>query len=491
MADMTIEEMTASQVQRIQALARERPEEPAYIHVSRDGTEEVVTYEWLDRRSSQLAGALADRGVGYGDRVGLGLRNSPQFVISVFASWKLGAVPVPVRWDVPDWELEQLRKVVEPSVYLSPEDLPWIDATADREIAELPDMVAPHMQGICSSGSTGTPKIILAAVPAMFNPLFTRPFAENWAPVSRPQTILVLAPMYHVNAFAALYCLLAGDRLVVMEKFDAARALELIEKHGVTTFTATPTMLQRMADTPGIDNRDLSSLVWILQGAAPMPPSLVHRWAGLIGTERIFMSYGMTEGLGITAIRGDEWMQHQGSVGRGIGGTEVRVLDPYDAGCPTGEVGEIFLRSPSYGGSTYLGQAPQLRETADGFSTVGDMGYLDDDHFLYVVDRRVDMIISGGANVFPAEVEKALIDHPKIADIVVVGLRDPEWGRRVHAIIEPTDPAQPPTLDEVRSYAKSRMLTYKVPKSMELVDQIPRSAATKVNRGRLIEERGG
>jgi len=488
---VTTEQTAVSIVHRIRKLAEERPDEPAYVHVRHDGSEQAVTYEWLDRRSSQLAAALADRGVGYGDKVGLGLRNSPQMVISVFAAWKLGAVPVPVRWDVPDWELEQLCEVVGPTIYLSPADLPWIESTTHREIPELPDVVAPHLQGICSSGSTGTPKVILAAVPAVFNPLFSRPIAENWVSVSRPQTILVLAPMYHVNAFVGLYCLLAGDRLVVMEKFDAASALTLIEKQRITTFTATPTMLQRMADTPGVDNRDLSSIVWILQGAAPMPPSLVHRWAALIGTGRIFMSYGMTEGLGITAIRGDEWTRHHGSVGRGIGGTEVKVLDPAGNESPTGEVGEIFMRSPSYGGSTYLGQAPQLFHTPDGFCSVGDMGYLDEGRFLYVVDRRVDMIISGGANVFPAEVEKALIDHTKIADIVVVGLRDPEWGRRVHAIIEPTDPAQPPTFDEVRSYAKARLLTYKVPKSIEIVDQIPRSAATKVNRGRLIEERGG
>ena len=171
-----------------------------------------------------------------------------------------------------------------------------------------------------------------------------------------------------------------------------------------------------------------------------MPPSLVHRWAGLIGAERIIMAYGMTEAIGITALRGDEWMKHEGSVGRGMRGTEIRILDPDGADVPTGEVGEIFLRSPTYGGSNYLGDAPQLRETPDGFRTVGDLGYLDDDGFLYVADRRVDMIITGGANVFPAEVEKALIDHPKIADIVVVGLRDAEWGRRVHAIIEPADP---------------------------------------------------
>ena len=480
-----------SQNQRLAQLAAERPDEIGYRHVRLDGSEVAVSYGWLHRRSLELAAALAEKGVGHGDRVGLGLRNSPQFAIAAFATWKLGAVPVPVRWDVPDWELDRLREVIDPKVYLSPDDLAWIDATDGRDVPDLPDLIAPHLQGICSSGSTGTPKIILSAVPAVFDPIFSTPMAELWMPIPRPQDILVLAPMYHVNAFSTLHNLLAGDRLVVMEKFDAARALELIERHRITNFTATPTMLQRMADAPGADDRDLSSIVWIIQGAAPMPPSLVHRWAGLIGAEKIIMAYGMTEAIGITALRGDEWMEHQGSVGKGMRGTEIRILGPDGADVPTGEVGEIFLRSPTYGGSNYLGDAPQLRATPDGFRTVGDLGYLDGDGYLYVADRRVDMIISGGANVFPAEVEKALIDHPKIADIVVVGLRDPEWGRRVHAIIEPADPASPPTLDEIVAYAKSRLTPYKVPKTIELVEVIPRSEATKVNRGRLVEARGG
>jgi bile acid-coenzyme A ligase len=480
-----------SQNQRLAQLAAERPDDIGYRHVRLDGSEVAVSYGWLHRRSLELAAALAEKGVGHGDRVGLGLRNSPQFAISAFATWKLGAVPVPVRWDVPDWELDRLREVIDPKVYLGPDDLPWIDAADGRDVPDLPDLIAPHLQGICSSGSTGTPKIILSAVPAVFDPIFSTPMAELWMPIPRPQDILVLAPMYHVNAFSTLHNLLAGDRLVVMEKFDAARALELIERHRITNFTATPTMLQRMADAPGADARDLSSIVWILQGAAPMPPSLVHRWAGLIGAEKIIMAYGMTEAIGITALRGDEWMEHQGSVGKGMRGTEIRILGPDGADVPTGEVGEIFLRSPTYGGSNYLGDAPQLRETPDGFRTVGDLGYLDEDGYLYVADRRVDMIISGGANVFPAEVEKALIDHPRIADIVVVGLRDPEWGRRVHAIIEPADPASPPAFEEIVAYAKSRLAPYKVPKTIELVEVIPRSEATKVNRGRLVEARGG
>jgi bile acid-coenzyme A ligase len=317
------------------------------------------------------------------------------------------------------------------------------------------------------------------------------PIAEAFMRVTRPQRILVLAPMYHINAFATLSSMLTGDQLFVLEKFDAARIVDVIERHRLTTFTATPTMLQRIADLPGIDDRDLSSLEWIMQGAAPMPPSLVHRWADLIGAEKIIMAYGSTEGLGLTVLNGLEWLQHEGSVGRGFSGAEVRILDDEGNDVATGEIGHIFVRSPNYRGATYLGEAPQLHMTDDGFGTVGDMGYLDADGYLYLVDRRVDLIITGGANVFPAEVEAALIDHPKIADVVVVGLKDAEWGRRVHAIIEPTDPTDPPDFDEVKAYTKSRLLPYKVPKSIEVVDAIPRSEAMKVNRGRLVEARGG
>jgi bile acid-coenzyme A ligase len=149
------------------------------------------------------------------------------------------------------------------------------------------------------------------------------------------------------------------------------------------------------------------------------------------------------------------------------------------------------MRSASYGGYKYLGDAPELKRTEEGFQTAGDVGYLDEEGYLYLLDRRVDMIISGGANVFPAEVEAALIDHPKIADVVVIGLKDPEWGRRVHAVIEPADPAAPPTSQEVIAYAKSRLAAYKVPKTVEFVDAVPRSAATKVNRGALVATRGG
>ncbi|WP_018636086.1 class I adenylate-forming enzyme family protein [Parafrankia elaeagni] len=478
-----------SHARRIRELAATRPDEVAVRNVSLDGTTTAATWVELDRRSSQLAGALVERGLAVGDRLGIGLRNSPQFVLAVLAAWKVGAVPVPVRWDIPEWELARLREVIDPRVFLGAEDIPWIDATAGLPVPFLPDAVSPQINGICSSGSTGTPKVILTDRPSLYDERTTVPFIAAWNPVPRPQTILVLAPMYHANGLTTLYTLLAGDRLVIMEKFDAARVVDVIEQHRVTTFTATPTMLQRIADLPGIEQRDLSSLVWILQGAAPMPPSLVHRWAKLIGAERIVMAYGMTEGLGSTALRGDEWMAHEGSVGRPFRDTEIRVLDDDGNELPAGEAGLIYLRSRITGSYRYLGDAPPLRKTEDGFSTAGDVGYLDPDGWLYVLDRRVDMIVTGGANVFPAEVEAALIEHPEIADVVVIGLRDPRWGRRVHAIIEPADPANPPSTGEVVSYAKSRLAPYKVPKTVEVVDAIPRSAATKVNRGALVAAR--
>ena len=488
---MTVVEEAPSNVRRVRELAGERPDEIAYVHLAIDGSDSSVTWAELHRRSSQVAAALAARGVGLGDRVGLGVRNSPEFVFAVLATWKLGAVPIPVRWDVPDWELERLKQVIEPKLYISPDDLTWIDATADDPVPELPEVLSPYSNGICSSGATGTPKVILSQAPPVFNPTMSVPIAEAFMTITRPQRILVPAPMYHINAFATLSSMLTGDQLFVLEKFDAARIVDVIERSRITTFTGTPTMLQRIADLPGVDDHDLSSIEWVLIGAAPIAPSLVHRWAKLIGAEKIIIAYGSTEGLGLTVLNGAEWLDHEGSVGRGYMGAEIRILGDDGAELPVGEIGNVFVRSPNYRGALYLGKAPQIPMTEDGYGTVGDMGYVDDDDYLYLVDRRVDLIITGGANVFPAEVEAALIDHPKIADVVVVGLKDPEWGRRVHAIIEPTDPADPPTFDEIRAYVKSRLLPYKVPKSIELVEGIPRSEAMKVNRGRLVEARGG
>jgi bile acid-coenzyme A ligase len=471
--------------------AIDQPDEVALVFAALDGSERSITWDELDRRSSQIARGLASRGVGHGDRVALPLRNSPELVESIIATWKLGAVPVPVRWDIPEWERRRVLDVIAAVVELDDDSRPWLASTAELDDGPLPPAEPPQTHGICSSGSTGTPKVILIERPGIYDPDTILPFPSGWGPVERPQVIGVPAPLYHTNGFSTMLSLVGGDRVVLLEKFDAARVVDLIERHRITTFTATPTMLQRIADLPGIDDRDLSSLAWVLQGAAVIAPSLVQRWIDLIGPTRFYMAYGMTEGLGLAALRGDEWLSHPGSVGRGYRDTEIRIIDTDGAECRAGEIGEIYLRSPTSGTYRYLGGAPLLETTADGFGTAGDMGYLDDDGFLHIIDRRVDMIISGGANVFPAEVESALCDHPEIADVVVIGLRDPEWGRRVHALVEPRDPAKPPTAEDVIAYAKARLASYKAPKTVEIVDAIPRTEATKVSRAALIEARGG
>jgi len=476
---------------RLSQLAAEDPDRVGIVFVAVDGTERPFTTAELDARANQVGRALAARGVGVGDRVGLELRNSPELVCALFGAWKVGAAPVPIRWDLPEWERERVAKVLDGKLVITERDLSVFDEADGLSAEPLPDVVPPVLCGICSSGSTGTPKVIMSLRPGVYDPALVQPFPTYWGVQIGRQRILCPTTLYHTNGFHTMLNYVAGDFIVVMEKFDAARVVDLIERHRISNFTSTSTMLQRISQVPGLAGRDLSSLVWVLQGAQVISASLVQFWIDLLGAEKIYMSYGMTEQLGLAAIRGDEWLTHRGSVGRGIRDTDIKILDADQREVPRREIGEIYLQSPYTGGYGYLGDAGNLPTTPDGFSTAGDLGWMDEDGFLYVVDRRVDMIISGGANVYPAEVEAALFEDRDVADVVVVGLKDEQWGRRVHAIIEPRDKANPPSADDIIAFAKSHLAAYKVPKTVEFVDSIPRSAATKVNRGQLIAERGG
>jgi bile acid-coenzyme A ligase len=473
-------------------LAAADPEGIGLILVHRETADETVSWQELDLGSNRWCRELQARGAGPGDRVALAVQNSVDLILAILACWKAGASPVPVRWDLPDWERDRVLAVVDAAVVVDSGSLAEMRAgAASQDDATVEERLAPKINGICSSGATGTPKVIMSTRPAEWLPSMSDPFMTNWEPVARPQVILVMAPMYHTNGFATLSFLLGGDRLVVMEKFDAAKALDSIERYRVSNFTATPTMLQRIAAVPGVEKRDLSSVDWILQGAAMMPPTLLRTWMDLLSPTKVVMAYGMTEQLGLTSLRGDEWLDHEGSVGRGFRETEVRILDDDGNDVPVGEIGNVYMRWPSTGAYEYRGGAALLPTTADGFGTAGDLGRLDADGYLYLADRRADMIITGGANVFPAEVESALADHPGIADVVVIGLKDAEWGRRVHAVVEPADKAAPVSAEDVIGFAKGRLAGYKVPKTVEFVDAIPRSEATKVSRGAMVDARGG
>ena len=479
---------------KLAELAQQRGGDTAVTVVALDGTAHSLTFGELDARANQWGRALAAEGAQTGSLVALAIPNSQHLMLATLGCWKIGAVPVPMHWDLPEWERNRVREVINPAVVVDDQSRWSLDARAAGESqSPLPAAVSPHANGICSSGSTGVPKVILSLAPSLWTAQHGEPFLSNWTPVAQPQTIMVPAPMYHTNGFATFFFLLAGDHLVVLEKFDAALVLDVIERYRVTNFTATPTMLARIAARPDVRRRDLSSIVFSLQGAAVMPPSLMRTWFELLSPEQIVTAYGMTENLGLTALRGDEWLAHPGSVGRGFRDTEIRILDAGTKPVGPGEHGEIYLRAPMSAGSRYLGGAPPLPSTDDGFRSAGDIGYLDEDGYLFIVDRRVDMIITGGANVFPAEVESALAGHPGIADVVVIGLSDPQWGRRVHAVVQLADADGRASLTEqqVIEYAKSQLAHYKAPKTVEFVDAIPRTAATKVNRSAMIAARGG
>ena len=476
---------------KLAELAAELPDKAAVTIVALDGTAATLTFSELDTSANQWGRALAASGAGVGSLVALAIPNSQHLVLATLGCWKIGAVPIPMHWDLPEWERDRVRGVINPAVVVDETSRWELEARAAGESRDpLPEAISPAANGICSSGSTGVPKVILTLAPSLWIPQQGDPFLSNWTPVAKPQTILVPAPMYHTNGFATFLMLLSGDHLVILEKFDAAVFVDSIERYGITNFTATPTMLARIAALPDIWERDFSSVVFILQGAAVMPPALLQTWFELLSPERIVTAYGMTENLGLTALRGDEWLTHPGSVGRGFRDTEIRILDADKNQLGPGEHGEVYLRSVMSAGYRYLGGAPPLPSTEDGFRSAGDIGHVDEDGFLYIVDRRVDMIVSGGANVFPAEVESALAGHPDIADVVVIGLADERWGRRVHAVVQRAEGASL-FEDQVIEYAKMRLAPYKAPKTVEFVDAIPRTAATKVNRSAMIAARGG
>ena len=488
-------EQAVSYGRQLTILAERHPDDTALVAVSPEGAERLVTWRELDRRSNQVARLLAERGVGQGTTVTIALMNSAEAFFCIFGAWKLGATVLPLRWDLPAWERNRLFELAkaaaivgqwdeEPSATVSPEDL---DASVALDDGALPDAVADPARWIATSGSTGKPKLIVTPGPGV---ILTDPMlqATSAIGVRDRATQLVISPLYHTNGFACLNGLLAAQTLVLMARFDAALAVDLIERHGVNTAITVPTMLQRIAELPDVRSRDFSSVEAILYGGAPLAPAVLRVWFDLIGPERFHLSYGGTEAIGLTMARGDEWLTHPGTVGRPVG-CELRILDQERRPLPPGQIGDIFMRRLD-GAETFLYVGADMPErTPDGFRSFGDMGYVDDDGYLYIADRRVDMIVSGGANVYPAEVEQALSESEDVSDVVVVGLPDKEWGTRVHAIVEPRDAARPPTAEALREFTRARLAPYKVPKSFEFVERIPRSAAGKVSRSALIAER--
>lgn len=469
----------------ITELAHRDPDRPA-ITVG----EQTVTRAELDRRTNRLARALARHDVAEGSMVTIALPNSIAFYEFAIAAWKLGATPQPISARLPEAEIDAVVALADPAVVVGPEVdgrvcLP-ADFEPDQQLSddELPDVVAPEWKAPTSGGSTGRPKLIVSKDPGRFDP------DEAGMMLMRGDDVqLVPGPLYHNGPFLfSCRGLFTGHHLVVMQRFDAEEALRLIERHRVGFVMMVPTMMQRIHKLPDATREayDVSSLHTVLHLAAPCPPWLKQAWIDWLGPERILELYAGTEANGLTVIRGDEWLEHPGSVGRPVG-CELKILDPEThEELPTGEVGEVYMRSRRGAGATYryVGAEPTV---VDGFDTIGDLGWVDEDGYLYLADRRTDLIISGGANVYPAEVEAAIDTHPAVRSSAVIGLPDDDLGQRVHAIVDATGDVDEP---ELLAHLGQQLARYKVPRSVELTDEGPlRGDDGKVRRSALREAR--
>ncbi|WJJ14453.1 AMP-binding protein (plasmid) [Prescottella equi] len=484
---------------RIRELARTEPDRIALRFFPVNGPRQDFTTAELDRRSDQVATLLADHGVRAGERVAVGLRNSPEHVVASLGAWKLGAGIVTMRWDVPAWERDRLLEVTGPAVIVSDHDdvttsgihIVDVDRATQVDPRRIEIATPTQAMAIPTGGSTGASKAVVLPVPGAMVPgtVFAANYAMfDMAPVDRH---LIMGPLYHGNPLLMLHSgLFDGQQILLMEKFDAPALIRIIAEHRPQFMTLVPTMMRRLLDTPGIDSVDWSCFHTILHGTAPCPGWLKRQWIDLVGGELLWETFASSELVGSIIVRGDEWLTRPGTIGRPAPGTELRILDDELREVPTGEVGEIYMRlagveTPLF---DYLGK-DRPKVIVGGFVSVGDLGRIDEDGFVYSADRKGDLIITGGANVVPAEVEAALSEHLDIADVVVIGIPDDDWGHRVHALVEVERGRPRPGIDELKDFAKSRLTSYKVPKTFEFVDRMPRSEMFKIRRSALAADR--
>ena len=467
---------------------------PANTIAVRHGAE-ALTWDQLERAANRRARAFAAKGVKPGDFVAIGLPNGNAFFETSFAVWKCGATPTSLSWRLPRGEAAAVLDILKPSLVVggeadwnAPNSLPpgFIPEGFSDEPLTAP--VARYWKAMTSGGSTGRPKVILDHQPAV-----TDTAAEPPLGIPKEASLLNPGPLYHNAPFiVSHFALFAGGCLTGMVKFDAEETLRLIEAQRIEWVNFVPTMMHRIWSLPeSVRNAyDLSSLRIVFHMAAPMPPWLKEKWIEWLGPERIYELYGGTERQGRTVISGVEWLQHHGSVGRIDEACRLRIIGPDGNDVAPGESGEIYFLPTDGAGCTYhyLGAEPKRR--ADGWESLGDIGRLDADGYLYLGDRLADMVLRGGANIYPAEVEAALMAHPDVRSCIVVGLPDSELGQRVHAIVEfGNDRDARMIVDGMGDFLADRLSRYKHPESYEAVGVMLRDDSGKVRRTLLRDER--
>jgi bile acid-coenzyme A ligase len=451
---------------QLSTLAQLAPDEPA---VTCDGR--TITRGELDSSTNRLARAYAERGVGVGDYVTIVLPNSVEWMQAAVACWKLGAVPQPLSPRLPDAEFEGILGLRPRALLVGREHpgIPSIPAGFEPDPAlsdaPLPEAVSPCWKSMASGGSTGRPKLIEVGGDSRVPPAFGYALGAQ-----EGDTTLVPVPLTHNTGFtSATIALMMRNHLVLMSRFDPHKFLRLITEHRPQLVMTVPTIMQRALPVYRADpgSYDLSSIRRFWHLGAPCPPAIKEAWIELLAPEKIWELYGGTELQALTILSGDQWLAHRGSVGMVVSG-EMKVLDDDGNPCPPGVVGEIYMR-PSPGNAPTYRYVGATAKNRDGWDSLGDLGYFDEDGFLYLSDRRVDMFTVGGRNVYPAEIENALSAHPDVLSCLVVGVPDGDLGQVPYALVHTADGS---ALDAagVQGFLREHISAYKVPPTPNFIE---------------------
>ena len=500
--------MYPSYAQMLRQLAQDQPSAPALTFEG-----ESWTFAQLHERSSQTANALQAAGVGVGDRVALLTKNCAECFELMFACNKIGAILTGLNWRLAPLEIQAIVADAQPKVIItSPgeahlltdeaKQLPGVQRVltlgdeyqawrgsadlADPGHAGAPDEVALLLY---TSGTTGLPKGVMLTNQGMS---FTQRLGVLWG--MGPDCVnLVAMPMFHIGGCGyGTSAMTVGGHTILMREVNTSNMVELIAQHRVTHTFLVPTVVQSLLDVPGVKQADLSSLKWLMYGAAPMGDVLLRRAMDMLRCEFI-QAYGMTETSGSVVLLPPSDHAPEGprakllhSVGRAVDWVQLRVVNPTtQQDVPTGEVGEIWIQSDMLM-SGYWRKPAETAETMQvgGWLRTGDAAYLDDEGYIYLFDRYKDLIISGGENIYPAEVENVLNGHAAVKEVAVMGVPHEKWGETPRAVVV-LRPGMTATPAELIAFTRERLAHYKCPSSVVFTEVLPRNASGKLLKREL------
>ena len=495
--------------------------EPARVAlVDPDGRE--ISYGELTAKANRYASGLRELGLGVGDAVVLLLPNGDDLVAAYFAAIQTGLYVVVVNWHLVGPEVAYILSDSGAKAFLAHErfadvavaaaDEAGVPASARFAVGSVPGFHRVEELGaglgdgrpdnrtagspmLYTSGTTGRPKGVKRPltgadpdqVPAastwFFGVFGLQPFDDH--------VHLCGSPLYHtaVLNFVAI-SLQLGHTAVLMDRWDAEEMLRLIERHRVTHSHMVPTQFRRLLALPDEvrSKYDLSSLRVMIHGAAPCPIEVKRQmleWWGPVVTEY----YAATEGGG-TVISGEDWLRKPGSVGLPWPGSTIRILDDDGNEVPTGETGVVYMKMGDSKFEYHKDKAKTEKARVGDLFTLGDVGHLDEDGYLFLHDRKADMIISGGVNIYPAEIEGELVMHPKVADVAVFGIPHEDWGEEIKAVVQPAEGVEgsPELTAELLAYAETRLARFKLPKSVDYLAELPRDPNGKLYKRKLREQ---